>query len=61
MNLPIGACIANAKQRSWEPHKYASKEAQDANLELLMELDKSLRYKNRPIFSKSASDFLQWF
>jgi adenylate kinase family enzyme len=37
MNLPIAACIANAIQRPWEPHKYESKEAQDANLEMLME------------------------
>lgn len=31
------ACIANAKERPWEPHKYASKEAQDANLAMLIE------------------------
>jgi hypothetical protein len=37
MNLPIGVCIANAKSRPWEPHKYESKEAQDANLEMLIE------------------------
>ncbi len=36
LNLPVAACIANAKKRSWEPHKYASKEAQDANLEMLI-------------------------
>ena len=35
MNLPIEMCILNAKNRPWEPHKYASKEAQDANLEML--------------------------
>lgn len=37
LNLPIEACIANAKDRPWEPHKYESKEAQDANLEMLIE------------------------
>jgi len=36
MNLPIDDCIANAKERPWEPHKYESKEAQDANLEMLI-------------------------
>lgn len=36
MNLPVADCIANAKSRPWEPHKYPSKEAQDANLELLL-------------------------
>jgi adenylate kinase family enzyme len=32
----VHACIANARARPWEPHKYASKEAQDANLEMLL-------------------------
>jgi adenylate kinase family enzyme len=36
MNLPIEACIANAKARPWEPHKYPSKKAQDENLEMLI-------------------------
>ncbi len=37
MNLPVDACIANARARPWEPHKYESKAAQDANLEMLVE------------------------
>ncbi len=37
MNLPIEACIANAKNRPWEPHKYETKAAQDANLNMLIE------------------------
>jgi adenylate kinase family enzyme len=37
MDLPISACIANARQRPWEPHKYESKQAQDANLEMLLD------------------------
>ena len=36
MNLPVSACIANAKNRPWEPHKYASKAAQDKNLSMLI-------------------------
>ncbi|MCF6319828.1 MAG: shikimate kinase [Proteobacteria bacterium] len=36
MNLPIEKCIANAKNRPWEPHKYDSKQAQDANLDMLI-------------------------
>ena len=36
MNLPIEQCIANAKNRPWEPHKYESKAAQDANLAMLI-------------------------
>ncbi|KAA3640754.1 MAG: AAA family ATPase [Proteobacteria bacterium] len=37
MNLPIEMCIANAKSRPWEPHKYKSKQAQDNNLEMLID------------------------
>jgi hypothetical protein len=36
LNPGIEACIANARLRPWEPHKYPSKEAQDANLEMLI-------------------------
>lgn len=37
MNLPVEMCIANAKARPWEPHKYDSKEAQDKNLDMLVD------------------------
>ena len=37
LDLPVEACIANARARPWEPHKYPSKAAQDANLEMLLE------------------------
>ena len=37
MNLPIESCIKNAKNRPWEPHKYPSKEAQDKNLQMLID------------------------
>jgi adenylate kinase family enzyme len=36
LNPGVDACVANARSRPWEPHKYASKEAQDANLEMLV-------------------------
>lgn len=36
MNLPIARCQQNARNRPWEPHKYASKAAQDANLDMLL-------------------------
>ena len=36
LNPGVDACVANARLRPWEPHKYASKEAQDANLEMLI-------------------------
>ena len=37
MNLPVETCKTNARNRPWEPHKYKSKEAQDANLEMLID------------------------
>jgi len=37
LDLPVADCIANAKNRSWEPHKYTSKAAQDANLAMLVD------------------------
>ncbi len=53
MNLPIELCIENAKNRPWEPHKYESKAAQDANLVML--IDWIAQYDQRTdTFSKSA-------
>ncbi len=37
LNLPVEACVNNAKTRPWEPHKYESKAAQDANLPMLID------------------------
>ncbi len=37
LDLPIEQCVANAGNRPWEPHKYATKAAQDANLQMLIE------------------------
>lgn len=45
LDLSIADCIANAKKRPWEPHKYPSKQAQDANLLMLIEWIK--QYKTR--------------
>jgi len=57
LNLPVNACIENAKNRPWEPHKYESKEAQDANLEML--IDWITKYTARQdTFSKVAHEKL---
>ncbi len=37
LDRPVEACQKNARARPWEPHKYASKEAQDANLQMLLD------------------------
>ncbi|MEN7341394.1 MAG: AAA family ATPase [Pseudomonadota bacterium] len=35
LNPGVATCIDNARNRPWEPHKYESREAQDANLAML--------------------------
>ena len=57
LNLPISTCIANAKKRPWEPHKYQSKEAQDANLKMLIDWISNYTYRN-DTFSKAAHEKL---
>jgi adenylate kinase family enzyme len=53
LNPGIEACVANARLRAWEPHKYPSKEAQDANLEMLIGWIRD--YETRPdVFSLAA-------
>ena len=37
MDLDIHQCQDNARARAWEPHKYASKQAQDENLDMLLQ------------------------
>ncbi len=36
LNPGTAACEAHCRTRAWEPHKYSSREAQDANLEPLL-------------------------
>lgn len=57
LNLPIDSCIANAKKRPWEPHKYSSQAAQDANLPML--IDWISQYSSRnDTFSEQAHQAL---
>lgn len=37
LNPGVDTCIANARNRPWEPHKYPSPEAQNANLDMLID------------------------
>lgn len=57
LDLPATACIKNAKQRPWESHKYPSKEAQDANLAMLLGWIESY-YTRDDDCAKSAHDTL---
>ncbi|XPF93988.1 shikimate kinase [Colwellia sp. RE-S-Sl-9] len=53
LNLSVEDCIRNAQKRPWEPHKYESKAAQDANLAML--IDWISQYTHRDdTFSQSA-------
>jgi adenylate kinase family enzyme len=36
LNPGVEACVRNCEARPWEPHKYPSPEAQDANLRMLV-------------------------
>lgn len=36
LNIGVEACVSNCRARHWEPNKYPSKEAQDANIEMLV-------------------------
>jgi adenylate kinase family enzyme len=37
LNPGVDACVAHCRARPWEPHKYATPEAQDANLAMLLD------------------------
>ena len=37
LNPGVETCIENYRNRPWEPHKYESRQAQDKNLEMLIE------------------------
>ena len=55
LDLPVEDCVINAKNRPWEPHKYESKEAQDSNLNMLIEWIS--RYDDRDdTFSRAAHE-----
>ena len=57
LNLPVEKSISNARKRPWEPHKYESKAAQDANLDML--IDWIAQYSKRDdTFSRSAHQTL---
>ncbi|MGE0386201.1 MAG: shikimate kinase [Gammaproteobacteria bacterium] len=36
LNPGLDSCVANCLNRAWEPHKYVSRQAQDANLDFLL-------------------------
>ena len=61
MNLPVDLCIENAKQRPWEPHKYSSKQAQDANLSMLIEWIAQYDLRDDTFSRRAHEDFYSAF
>jgi len=61
MDLNIEQCIANAKSRPWEPHKYESKEAQDANLNMLIKWIEDYKTRSDSFSYESHRRFYESF
>lgn len=61
MDLPIEACVANAKKRPWEPHKYESKAAQDANLNMLIDWIAGYSQRTDTFSEQAHRDFYDAF
>lgn len=61
LNLPIELCIENAKSRPWEPHKYPSKQVQDANLAMLIDWIAQYTHRTDTFSQKAHQDFFDNF
>jgi adenylate kinase family enzyme len=53
LNPDVEACIENCKNRPWEPHKYASLEKQNENLNLLIQWVRKYETRNDEFSLKS--------
>ncbi len=67
LNPGLDVCIAHCRARPWEPHKYASKEAQDANLDMLVDWIRAYASRDdefslrahRALFDRFAGDKIE--
>lgn len=67
LNPGVEACVANCRARPWEPHKYESKAAQDANLDMLVAWVRDYDKRNdelslarhRELFDRYAGDKIE--
>jgi hypothetical protein len=50
LNPGLASCTANFLTRPWEPHRYASKQDQDANLEFLLSRVAEYYTRDGPMF-----------
>jgi adenylate kinase family enzyme len=61
LNPGVDACIKNCRARPWEPHKYASKSAQDENLEMLVEWVREYETRNDEFSLRSHRRLFDFF
>ena len=61
MDLTVEQCIANAKSRPWESHKYTSKETQDANLDMLIDWIRNYTFRSDSFSYESHRSFFESF
>lgn len=61
LNPPADACVAHAKARPWEPHKYPSKEAQDANLPMLIDWIRAYDTRDDELSRRAHEDLFNGF
>jgi len=61
LNPGIDACIKNCENRSWEPHKYNSKQEQDNNLNMLIEWVKGYETRDDEFSLKSHMSLYELF
>ena len=61
LDVPVAECRANAEHRPWEPHKYDSKEAQDANLAMLLDWISAYESRTDTFSSHAHQTFYQGF
>jgi len=61
LNLDVEQCVANARNRPWEPHKYESKVAQDANLDMLIGWIRDYTERDDVFSYRAHRDFYERF
>ncbi|HKL63746.1 MAG TPA: GNAT family N-acetyltransferase [Woeseiaceae bacterium] len=61
LNLDVVQCVANARKRPWEPHKYESKVAQDANLDMLINWIRDYTEREDVFSYRAHRDFYERF
>ena len=61
LNLGIETCIRHCRARAWEPHKYASKEDQDNNLDMLIDWVKQYEQRDDEFSLKAHKALFESF